>query len=340
MQPTVRDPIESIQPPSEFAPPDMVRPRADLASQTEPRDLKSAATGDASKSPRVIVKAGADLPVTVYTPESPLRHPARMVREMFRDLLASRELAWRLFVRDTSAQYRQSILGLLWAFIPPLVAALPFVFLNSQGIIAIQGTAIPYAAFAMIGAIIWQVFVDALNSPLTSVMAAKSMLTRINFPREAILLSGLLQVLFRLAIRMILLVAVCTWFQIAPPWTVLLFPIGVFALVVVGFVVGLALTPLGLLYSDVQQALPIGTTFLMFLTPVLYPPPRAGLAGALASWNPLTPLMTVTRDWLTTGNVNPLASFAAVTGVALIMLFGGWIMYRLSMPHIVARIGN
>src|SRR5436190_8244377 len=124
MQPTLAKPVGDK------------RPLTDLASHTEPRDLNSAPTGDASKFPRVIVEAGADLPVTVYTPESPLRRPARMVREMFRDLLASRELAWRLFVRDISAQYRQSILGLFWAFIPPLVAALPFVFLNSQGIIA------------------------------------------------------------------------------------------------------------------------------------------------------------------------------------------------------------
>ncbi len=81
-----------------------------------------------------------NLPLTVYTPESPLKNPARLLREMFRDLLASRELAWRLFVRDTSAQYRQSILGYAWAFIPPLVASLPFVFLNSQGVVAIKGT--------------------------------------------------------------------------------------------------------------------------------------------------------------------------------------------------------
>src|SRR5665213_561318 len=105
----------------------------------------------------------SDLSITVYSPESPLRQPVKLARDMFRDLLASRELAWRLFVRDTSAQYRQSILGYVWAFIPPLVASLPFVFLNSQGVVSIKETSIPYPAYAMIGTIIWQVFVDALN---------------------------------------------------------------------------------------------------------------------------------------------------------------------------------
>jgi hypothetical protein len=51
------------------------------------------------------------LPFVVYTPESKLKHPVRLAREVGRDLLASRELAWRLMVRDISAQYRQSFLG-------------------------------------------------------------------------------------------------------------------------------------------------------------------------------------------------------------------------------------
>lgn len=278
--------------------------------------------------------------VTIYTPDSPLRHPAKLIREMFRDLLASRELAWRLFVRDTSAQYRQSILGYLWAFIPPLVTSLPFVFLNSQGVVAIKGTNIPYPAYAMIGTIIWQVFVDALNSPLKAVTGAKSMLTRINFPREAILLSGLGQVIFSFLIRLVLLVGVLAWFRITPPPTAILFPLGIFALMLFGFMVGIAVTPLGLLYSDVQQTIPIAALFLMFLTPVLYPQPKAGIAAAVAKWNPLTPLVTVTRDWITTGATVQLPGFLMVSVVAVVLLFAGWIAYRLALPILIERMGG
>lgn len=284
--------------------------------------------------------AAAPLAVNVYTPESPLRHPGRFLREMFRDLGASRELAWRLFVRDTSAQYRQSMLGYVWAFLPPLVASVPFIFLNSQGVVTIEGTSIPYPAYAMIGTIIWQVFADALNSPLKTVAAAKSMLVKINLPREAILLSGLGQVIFSFVIRLVLLTVIFTWFKIMPPVTVLLFPIGVFALILVGFTIGVALTPLGLLYNDVQQTLPIATTFLMLLTPVVYPPPQTGLAAMVAKWNPLTPLIVVTRDWMTTGDATQIAAFAIITTVAIVLLFAGWIMYRLALPHIIARMGG
>ena len=58
--------------------------------------------------------------ITIYTPDSLLTNPFKMVREMLRDLADSQELAWRLTVRDLSAQYRQAFLGFLWALILPL----------------------------------------------------------------------------------------------------------------------------------------------------------------------------------------------------------------------------
>ena len=280
------------------------------------------------------------LPYTIYTPESPLRHPAILARQMARDLINSRELAWRLFIRDISAQYRQSILGYLWVFIPPLAASLPFIYLNAQGVVRVGATPIPYAAYAIIGTTIWQVFVDALNAPLRTVTQAKPMLTRINLPREAILLSALAQVALGLLVRLPLLVCVLVWFRIAPPATALLFPLGILSLMLVGFVIGLLLTPLGILYSDVQQTLPIATTFLMLLTPVLYPAPRSGLAASVAAFNPLTPLVTVTRDWLTVGVSEYALPFLVITSIAFLFLLAGWVAMRVAMPHLIARIGS
>jgi len=278
-----------------------------------------------------------DHPLTVYTPESPLRQPTKFVRDMIADLLASRELAWRLFVRDLSAQHRTSVLGYFWVFVPPLVASLPFVYLNSTGVVRMGDTPIPYAAYAIVGTIIWQTFVDALNSPLRTVNAARSMLTRINFPREAILLSGLMQVAFAFLVRLVLLIAVFAAFALQPAATAPLFFVGMLSVVGTGFMIGLILTPFGILYSDVPNSLPIATTFLMLLTPVLwYPPPGSGLAAL----NPLTPLITTTRDWLTTGSAAHVGGFILVSAVTVTFLVFGWVAYRLALPHLIARLGN
>src|SRR5215510_15127568 len=268
--------------------------------------------------------------VTVYTPESPLRQPRKCARELISDLWGSRELAWRLFVRDLRAQYRASLLGYVWVFLPPLVAGLPFVYLNSAGVISIGKTPIPYAAYAMVGAIIWQTFVDALNSPLRSVNAARAMLTRINFPREAILLSGLMQVGFTFVVRLALVIGVFAAFALKPAATSPLFVVGMISIALTGFMIGLILTPLGVLYGDVQYSLPIASTFLMLITPVLYPVPSSGLGAMVASFNPLTPLITTTRDWLTTGAAAQHIAFLIVSGVTVTLLLLAWILYRLA----------
>jgi len=96
-----------------------------------------------------------------------------MAQQMWRDLIDSRELAWRLTIRDISAQYRQSLMGILWAFFPPIATALIFIVLNNRKIINIGETDIPYPAFAMFGTVLWQIFIESLNSPLKVVTKSK-----------------------------------------------------------------------------------------------------------------------------------------------------------------------
>jgi lipopolysaccharide transport system permease protein len=224
--------------------------------------------------------------------------------------------------------------------IPPLAAAAPFILLKEGGVVRLGETPIAYPAYALIGTTIWQAFVDALNAPLKTFTAAKSMLVRINLPREGILLSGLLRTGSGVLVRLTLLAATMAVFGIVPAPTAWLFFIGIVALILAGFVLGLALTPLGLLYSDVQNSLPILTTFLMLLTPVVYPVPQTGVVATIAHYNPLTPLISATRDWLLIGSTPHVAAFVVITVAALVFLLVGWIVFRVAMPHIIARIGN
>jgi len=280
------------------------------------------------------------LPITVYTPESALRHPGRLFREMFRDLLASRELAWRLFVRDISARYRQSMLGYVWAFLPPIVGTFTFVLLNRSGVLATGETSIPYPAYVMIGTLLWQVFADSINAPIKTVTAAKSMLAKINFPREAILVSGVLEVLFNFLIRLVLLVAVFVFYGIVPPVTAPLALAAVLAILCLGFMIGLILTPVGLLYTDISHMLTMVLSFWMLFTPVVYSPPSTGTLALLTKLNPVSPLIVTAREWLAVGTATQFLPALCVFLVALFLLFAGWVLYRLAMPILVERMGG
>lgn len=280
----------------------------------------------------------SSLKKTIYSPDSYLRNPNLLAREMLSDLIACRGLAWRLFIRNVSAQYRQTILGYLWAFLPPLFTMAVWVFLNSQKIIRVEDPGMPYPVFVLTGIVLWQTFVDALNSPLKVVTESKAMLAKINFPREALILAGLGEVLLNFLIRIFLLVGVMAWFQVSVPATIPLVLPGVLALIVLGLTFGILLTPLGVLYNDIGRSVMIFAQIWFFLTPVIYPLPKSGFAATLTQLNPVTPVLVTVREWLTLGSTSQLTSFMVVTSFALLFLTLGWLLYRIAMPHLIARI--
>jgi lipopolysaccharide transport system permease protein len=282
----------------------------------------------------------SELPITIYTPESLLASPLKMAKEMLRDLVASRELAWRLTVRDLSAQYRQTFLGFLWAIILPLANTLVWIFLSRSGVVNVSETPLPYPVYVFTGTMLWATLMDALNAPLLMVTASKSMLAKINFPREALLVAGVYQTIVNALIKVGLLLIALLAMGIHPGWSLLLFPIGLLSLILVGTVIGLALTPVGLLYADVGKAVPLVMQFLMYLTPVVFAMPKAGLPATLFQLNPLTPLILTARDWLTGLTPEYLSYFVGVNVVAVILLFVFWIVFRLAMPILIERMGS
>lgn len=276
----------------------------------------------------------------VYTPESQLRHPVRLFKEMWRDLLASRELAWQLMVRDISAQYRQSFLGVFWAFIPPIVTAVAFTFASRSNIVNVGATDLPYPAYVMFSVALWQTFAEAMNGPVQAVTVAKQMLAKINFPREALILSKVGEVFFNFAIKLILIVALFIWFQIPVGWSVILAPVALIHLIILGTFFGLLLAPLGALYNDVSKGLILIVGFWMFLTPVVYPVPNRGGLATLVQLNPVTPLLVTTRELSTTGVISNPYGFWAASIFAIVGLLLAWLLYRLAMPFVVERISS
>ena len=277
---------------------------------------------------------------TIYTPESQMRRPKKLLGLMWRDLLASRELAWRLLVRDISAKYRQSFLGIFWAIIPPIVLAVGFTLAKSGGVVSFGSTEFPYPAYVMFSMTLWQTFVEALQGPVQAVTQAKAMLARINFPREALILAKLGEVFFNFGIKLVLIIGLFLWFKMPVTWSVILAPVALIHLVVLGTFFGLLLAPMGVLYQDFSMGLTLGTSFWLFLTPVIYPVPNEGLFGTIVNLNPVTPLLVTTRELATTGVVSNPQGFWLASILALLGLFLTWIFYRVAMPYVVERISS
>jgi lipopolysaccharide transport system permease protein len=278
------------------------------------------------------------LPTRTYSPESPLAHPAKLWSDMKQDLWAGRELAWRLTVRDLRSQYRQSALGVLWALINPLTTTAVWLFLSTSRLVQLADTGLPYPVFVFTGTLLWSILVDSFNAPLGQVNANRSLLAKINFSREALILTGIYQTLFNVAIKIGILLLVLPFLGIHPGWGGLLIPVGILALVLTGTALGLLITPIGLLYGDIGRGIPLITQFLMFLSPVVFPLATTGWTGTVMRINPLTPLILNARACFTGQPLQFLGEWALSVGCAVVLLLMAWLLYRLAMPILIERM--
>ena len=107
------------------------------------------------------LQSSSPLAVTVYSPESPLRNPMKLICDIFSDIWRTRELIGILFIRDLKAAYRQTYLGYIWILLPAIATTAVWYYMTNQGLINVGKTPIPYPAFVMIGQIIWGTFTAA-----------------------------------------------------------------------------------------------------------------------------------------------------------------------------------
>ena len=145
---------------------------------------------------------------------------------------------------------------------------------------------------------------------------------------------------FNFLIRMALLVLVMAVWQVVPGLSLVLFPLMMLGLMLCGFAIGMLLVPIGGLYGDVSRAIPIVASFWMLLTPVVYPARTEGLAGWLAVWNPISPLIVTARATLTAEPLDKLPLALLVTFLAACIALLGLFTFRLIMPHLIVRMGG
>lgn len=260
------------------------------------------------------------------------------IKAMFSDLFTSRELAKRLFIRDKKAEYRQSLLGIMWAFITPLINALVWIFLSMSGAVKIETDQLPYPLFVFIGSMLWSIFSESINSPLVSTNGAKALISKINFPKEAILLSGFYKTIFNSAIKLLIIVIALIFFQINPGIQIVYGLLMIVFLIFVGNAIGLLITPIGMLYKDVGRGIPLVLSFAMYTTPVVYQEMKNPFLAKLVNVNPLTPIINSTRNLLTGYSWDQPIYLLLIFVISIFVMLIGWIFYRISIPIIVERM--
>ena len=262
-----------------------------------------------------------------YFPNRDLKLGIKVWSEMVNELFQFKELTWRLFIRDFSIKYRQSFLGYLWALIMPIVTIAVFIYLNRNGILNIGETDVPYSLFALTGLTVWQIFAVGLNSGVNSLVSAGGMITKINFPRETLVIASCGQSIFEFLVKLILIVILCIYFQFKPSWGIVFFPFALIPLICLTLGCSLILSMFNAIFRDTANTIMLLTTFLLFLTPVLYP--TSGKFSLFFKLNPLTSLINAPRELLLYGVIqNPVDYFvSSALSILILILSLAYISY-------------
>lgn len=259
-------------------------------------------------------------------------------QEMISELIDSRELTWRLFLRDFTARFRQSALGYVWAVVPVLVTVATFSWLNRANVLPIKGTLLPYPLFVLLGMIVWQLFAGGLTNTTQSLVGASALITKINFPRETLVFAAFGQALFEIVIRAVLLIAAFALYHIAPCWTIILVPLTLIPLCLFTLGLGFLCALVNGILRDVGQIILFMLTFWMFLTPVVYPAPTGHSNSLIFALNPISPFVVAAQDLTSRGYLTQPVPLAIASGVSLLVFLLGWRIFHLTETRIAERI--
>ena len=220
----------------------------------------------------------------------------------------------------------------------PLITAFIWIFLNETGTVKLTDTGVPYPVYAFTGTLLWSILKEAINSPITITTTNKSVISKINFPKEALILTGIFKLLFNSSVKVIILLVFLFFFGVGFKWSLLLFPLVIIGAIIFGTMLGLFLTPIGMLYRDVSKFIKMGLTIIMYITPVVYAVPKSGIMKTLMEFNPFTPIILTTRAIVVGENPEYLTYFLCLMIISVPLLFLGLLFYRISMPIIVERM--
>ena len=187
--------------------------------------------------------------------------------------------------------------------------------------------------------VVWLIFASGVTASANSMVAAGALLTKINFPREVLVLSAVGQTIFEFLIRIPLLLIIFVFVGFTPKLTMLLVPFALLPLLLLVVGLGFFMSLLNAMIRDVSSILGIVMNLGMFATPVIYPAPTSWpLSFLINTANPVSGFVTAARDLTTVGFLTDPANYVSSVIVSILLFLIGWRLFHLVEPKIAERI--
>ncbi len=245
-----------------------------------------------------------------------------------KELWEYRELFYFFTLRDIKVKYKQTVLGFLWAVLQPLIMALLFTVFLGKAIGSYTTLSLPYDVFALSGLLLWGIFSSGLNNAGNSMVSNANIIKKIYFPRLIIPISAVLVGFFDFMMAFTVFVLFCLFRHVAFSWTALVyFPLGALLACVATFGSGALLAALNVKYRDFRYIIPFLIQFVLFITPVIYPPDITNnvyLKGLMAL-NPMSAPLDIFRAGLYGCHLHP--GMDVISLASSFVLFAAGLIY-------------
>jgi lipopolysaccharide transport system permease protein len=267
---------------------------------------------DRSAAPQLVLEAG------------------RADRQYWPDLWRYRELLFILAWRDVSVRYKQTAVGIVWAFIRPFITLVVFTVVFGHIAKVQTNPNIPYALIVIGGLLPWTLFSTVLGDASNSVISNSNLISKVYFPRMIVPLATVLIAVIDFCVSLSILVALMIWYGFMPGWQILLLPAFVLLTVLASLGPAIWAAAIVVKYRDFRFVVPFALQFGLYVSPVGFPssvvPEQWRL---LYNLNPMAGIIDGFR-WCIVGGESPiyLPGFLLGLGVTAFFLWLGISTFR------------
>jgi len=247
--------------------------------------------------------------------------PGRADKNYWADIWHYRELFFILAWRDVSVRYKQTIIGIAWAFLRPFLTMVIFtVIFGRLAKLPSDGHA-PYSLMVFAGMLPWSLFSSSLGDASNSLVGNANLIKKVYFPRLIVPTATLVTAFVDFLISFIILVGMMVYFRFTPGWNTLLLPLYILLALLASLGPGLWITSLNVKYRDFRYIIPFVVQFGLYVSPVGFSsnviPQKWRL---LYSLNPIVGVIDGFR-WCILGSGSPIYWPGFTTSLIIVILF-------------------
>ncbi len=253
----------------------------------------------------------------------------RTERRYWKDLWRYRELFYFLSWRDILVRYKQTVIGVAWSVIRPVLTMIVFTVIFGKLAKFPSGDA-PYAILVYAAMLPWQFFANALSESSNSLITNANMISKVYFPRLIVPGSAVIVSLVDFLISFVVLALLMVWYQYLPSWRIVTVPLFLFLAILASLGFSLWLSALNVKYRDFRYIVPFIVQFGLYVSPVGFSssvvPEKWRL---LYSLNPMVGVIDGFRWAILGGGAQLyLPGFLLSTALVLAILYGGIRYFR------------